>query len=72
MQKIYFALLMCRNLIEKEFLNSHDGLLSQQLTCAGPPDIQHTGLNAHHDIIFAALGSTRVSNEAKFLWKVKF
>ena len=37
--------------------------------------IEHTGLHALHDIsffTFAASGSTRVSNEAKFLWEVKF
>ena len=36
---------------------------------------EHTGLNDLHCISFLTLvasGSTRVSNEAKFLWEVKF
>ena len=33
--KMYFALLMCRNPIQKEFLKSHNGLLSHQLTSTG-------------------------------------
>ena len=34
-EKIYFALFMCRNPIQKEFLKSHNGLFSHQLTSTG-------------------------------------
>ena len=33
MEKIHFALLMCRNPTEKEFLKTYDGLLRADLPC---------------------------------------